>query len=439
MPYDELYRPQYHFTARENWLNDPNGLVYYEGEYHLFFQHNPEGVDWGNMTWGHAVSTDLLHWQQLPNALTPDELGTIFSGSAVIDWANTGGFQDGPEPALVAFYTSAGKPMAQSLAYSSDRGRTMRKHRGNPVVANLEGDNRDPKVFWHAPTERWVMALYLADERYILLGSPNLRDWEELSRLEVPGASECPDLFPLPLDGKAGQEQWVFWGASGVYLVGGFDGRTFTPHGEPQRSEYGRNGYAGQTYSDAPDGRRLQILWMAGGQYPEMPFNQQMSIPCELSLRSAAEGPRLYRYPVPELASLRVETEQEGKLALRTGQNPLAGLDVELLDLELELDPGTAQEVNLILRGVQVQYDVAAGMLRCLKREAPVTPVNGTLKLRALLDRASLELFCHDGHTVMDFCVLPEEGDKRASLTAAGGEAQVISLAAHRLQSVWEG
>ena len=260
--YQETYRPQFHFSAKENWLNDPNGLVYYKDEYHLFFQHNPTGIDWGNMTWGHAVSTDLLHWKQLPNAIEPDDLGTIFSGSAVVDWNNTSGFQTGTEKVLVAFYTSAGdyaaekKAFTQSIAYSNDRGRTWTKYEGNPVIGHIEGHNRDPKVIWHEPTQRWVMALYLDGNKFALLGSTNLKEWAPLCEIEMPGVTECPDLFELPVDGNPENMKWVFWGGNGNYVIGSFDGTNFTKETEPLQSEWGRNGYAGQTWSDIPGGRR---------------------------------------------------------------------------------------------------------------------------------------------------------------------------------------
>lgn len=434
--YDEIYRPQYHFTARANWLNDPNGLVYYQGEYHLFFQHNPTGIDWGNMTWGHAVSPDLLHWEQLDNALAPDELGTIFSGSAVVDWHNTSGFGSKEHPPLVAMYTSAGEPFTQSLAYSTD-GRALTKYAGNPVLGHVAGTNRDPKVLWHEPTGKWVMALFLDGNRYALFGSGDLQHWELLSSLEIPGAAECPDLFPLTLDDDPDDVRWVFWGASGVYLVGDFGGRTFTPRTEPLPTEFGLNGYAGQTYSDMPDGRRVQILWMRGGQYPDMPFNQQMSIPCELTLRSTPAGPRLYRSPVRELESLREQTTMAADLPLGPGDDPLAAMSAQLLDLECEVEVGDSRAIELTLRGTTLRYDVERQSLCCLGQEAPLAAPGGRIRVRALLDRSSLEIFANDGLVVMDFCFLPPEDDTRVSLTASGGAARLVSLAAHTLRSVW--
>ena len=238
--YGETYRPQFHFTARDGWLNDPNGLVYFAGEYHLFFQHNPKASTWGSMTWGHAVSTDLVHWQQMPNAIEPDALGTIFSGSAVVDWENTAGFKVWSEPALVAMYTAAGgsspesegQPFTQCLAYSNDRGRTWVKYAGNPVLPHIVGENRDPKVIWYAPEQVWVMALFLDGHNFALFTSPDLKEWERIQTLAIPGSSECPDFFPLPLDGEASKLKWVFTAANGKYLVGDFDGHKFAPQQE---------------------------------------------------------------------------------------------------------------------------------------------------------------------------------------------------------------
>ena len=191
--YQESLRPQFHFTSRTNWLNDPNGLVFYKGEYHLFFQHNPLGINWGNMTWGHAVSSDLLHWRQLDDAIAPDRLGTIFSGSAVIDWNNTAGLQTGTEKPLIAIFTSAGgtstesnkQPFTQSIAASNDRGRTFRKYDHNPVLGHIIGGNRDPKVIWHAASKKWVMALYLDGDQYALFSSTDLKNWGAAQRYPI--------------------------------------------------------------------------------------------------------------------------------------------------------------------------------------------------------------------------------------------------------------
>jgi fructan beta-fructosidase len=436
-PYQETYRPQFHFTPRKNWMNDPNGLVYYAGEYHLFFQHNPDGIDWGNMTWGHAVSRDLVHWQQLDHALRPDKLGTIFSGSAVVDRDNTAGFQSGPEKPLVAVYTSAGKPFAQSLAYSNDRGRTWTKYRDNPVLAHVKGENRDPKVIWHAPTKQWVMALYLDGHDYALFGSADLKHWKKLCDVPLPGSSECPDFFPLAVDDDSKRTKWVFWGANGNYRLGAFDGTTFQPETGPLRSLWGGNDYAAQTYGDIPadDGRRIQIAWMNGGRYHDMPFNQQMSFPRELSLRTTPEGVRLCMAPVREIKSLRGKRHSWASLALKPGDSPLAALHGELWDIDVEIEAGTVAEVALTVRGEPIRYDARGRTLHCLGHSAPLAPESGRVRLRVLVDRTSLEIFA--GHVTMCSCFLPDPADHSLALEVRGGKATLPSLTIYELNSAW--
>ena len=229
--YNEKNRPQFHFTSRRGWNNDPNGLIFYEGEYHLFYQHNPYEREWGNMHWGHAVSRDLVHWEELPIALYPDSHGTMFSGSAVIDYDNTSGFGNGKTPVMVAIYTADNpEKQIQCIAYSSDKGRTWTKYNQNPVIDSKakwnSKDTRDPKVFWYQPGKHWVLALNERDGHSIYT-SPNLKDWTYQSH--VAGFWECPELFELPIDGNPANTKWVMYGASGTYMLGSFDGKKFTP------------------------------------------------------------------------------------------------------------------------------------------------------------------------------------------------------------------
>lgn len=276
----EKYRPQFHVTSSTDWLNDPNGLVYFDGEYHPFFQ-RVSGSNDGNTivkSWGHAVSADLVHWTQLPDAISPDEHGSIWSGSTVVDWHDASGLGRDDKPPLIAFYTNATTPFDQQLAYSTDRGRTWTKD-PTPILANLHGANRDPKVIWHEPTRRWVMALYLDEPgHYALFASSDLKMWGKPKDVTLEGDNGCPDFFPLALDGDASKTKWIFTGASARYVVGTFDGKAFTPETDSLVGEYGPNFYAAQTFSDEPTGRRVQIGWMRGGRNPGMPFNQQMSI-----------------------------------------------------------------------------------------------------------------------------------------------------------------
>jgi sucrose-6-phosphate hydrolase SacC (GH32 family) len=443
--YDETYRPQFHFTARANWHNDPNGLVFYRGEYHLFFQHNPSGINWGNMTWGHAVSRDLIHWRQLDHALFPDRLGTMFSGSAVVDWDNTAGFQQGKEKALVAIYTAAGdtspeskgQPFTQCVAFSNDRGRTWTKFPQNPVLPHILGGNRDPKVVWHAPSSRWIMALYKDATTFAFFASPDLKQWTHLHDIEVPGCGECPDFFEMPVAGEPRTRKWVWTAANGHYLVGDFDGRKFTPETGPHIEDWGKNYYAVQTYSDIPpnDGRRIQIAWMNGGRYPGMPFNQQMSFPCELTLHRLPEGLRLARWPVKEIERLWTARRSLPHRNLLPGENPLAGITGELLDLQAEIQLGDATEAGFTIRGEPVRYVRADKQLVCLGKTAPLDAPEGRLRLRILVDRTSLEVFAQDGKVSMSSCFVPKPREQNLECFARGGTARIIALDVRPLRS----
>jgi sucrose-6-phosphate hydrolase SacC (GH32 family) len=434
--YQEKLRPQFHFSARRGWNNDPNGLVFYRGEYHLFFQHNPYGWNWGNMHWGHAVSRDLIHWQELPIALYPDAHGTMFSGSAVVDWNNSAGFQTGEEKPLVCIFTAAGHPFTQGLAYSNNRGRTWTKFGENPVLPNVVGENRDPKVIWYAPEKKWVMALYLDKSDYALFSSKDLKSWEKMSGVTIPGTSECPEFFEIALDGDQKNTHWIFYGGNGRYLVGTFDGRTFHPDSGPHDLHRGNCFYASQTYTDIPaqDGRRILIPW---GQMttPGMPFNQMMGLPVELTLRTTQDGPRLFANPAKEHASLVRTSHVVPPQLLRPGDNPLAEIRADLLDISSELICGEATEVGFNLRGVEVKYDVGKQELTCQDKKAPLQPVDGKIRLRVLVDRTSVDIFGNDGRLYMPMGVIVR-GDG-LGLYAKGGAARVNALEVRELKSAW--
>ena len=441
--YREKYRPQFHFTPMKNWTNDPNGLVYYKGAYHLFFQHNPSGINWGNMTWGHAVSTDLLHWKQLANAIEPDELGTIFSGSAVVDWNNTSGLQTGDENVLVAFYTAAGKfakpekPFTQCIAYSNDRGRTWVKYKGNPVIEHIRAENRDPKVIWHEPSKTWIMALYLDKNDFVLMSSKNLKEWKKLQDIVLPGSGECPDFFPLAVDGFPGNVRWVFWGANGRYLLGSFDGQKFTPETKAMTSVVGQY-YAAQTYSDIPasDGRRIQIAWMRKGKFPDMPFNQQMSFPCELKLRKFDEGIRLCLTPVKEIELLRNYCYDRSGKVVKPGDNILSDVSGELFEIQAEVEPVDNAVVGFMIRGVEITYNSREKVLKCGHKDTKLKKVKGRIKLHILIDRVSIEVFANDGKASLFWCS-PRFANNSLEFFARGGSAKVHKMKVWRLNSVW--
>ena len=445
--YQERLRPQFHFSSRRGWNNDPNGLVYYEGEYHLFYQHNPYGWKWGNMHWGHAVSTDLVHWRELGDAHYPDRLGTIYSGSAVVDAQDTAGFWSGQDEVLVCVYTSAGgtspastgQRFAQSIAYSNDHGRTWSKYEGNPVLGHIAGRNRDPKVIWHEPSRQWIMALYLEEHDYALFGSADLKGWSRLCDVELEGASECPDFFPLAVDGDPGNTRWVFWGANGSYALGSFDGQTFRPEGEVERYDWGGVSYAAQTWSDIPeeDGRRIQIAW-ARIEIPGMPFNQMMTFPCQLTLRTTPEGIRLFSQPVREIEGLRRQRHHWTGITLRGGGNPLSGIAGECFEVRAQFGVGDAAQFGLAVRGIPVVYDVGKETLSCQGRTAPLKPIDGKIRLQLLVDRVSIEIFGNDGRIALPVGMVPDEGAEPLAAWAEGGEVEIDSLEAYELGSAWE-
>ncbi|MBI5707213.1 MAG: glycoside hydrolase family 32 protein [Armatimonadetes bacterium] len=474
--YQESLRPQFHFTPKTGWTNDPNGLAYFKGEYHLFFQHNPFGTAWGNMTWGHAVSKDLVHWTQLDEAIRPDALGTIFSGSAVVDRANTTGFGSKGKPPLVCIYTAAGgtnpeskgQPFTQCLAYSTN-GRTFTKFDSNPVLSHVRAENRDPKVIWHAPSKRWVMALYLDASDYALFSSPDLKSWTKLCDVQMPGCGECPDFFPLGVDGWKGggvagrkhagdyaepstaelppfhtstpppSSKWVFWAANGRYQIGSFDGKSFKPETEVLQADWGPNSYAAQTYSDEPKGRRIQISWMQGGKYPGMPFNQQMSIPREMALRETPEGPRVCMAPIRELSRLRSAAVSKRNQVLKAAEALAFGAG-DLLEVRLVVDRSKTGSLRLTLGSAVVSLDFAKGVLTCQGREAPLPKGDDPIDLAIIFDRTSVEAFACGGMVTLAGCFVPN-GQPQSSpvlrLEATGASFKLPRLDSWILKSIW--
>ncbi len=443
--YQEKDRPQFHFSSKRGWLNDPNGLVYHKGEYHLFYQHNPYGWHWGNMTWGHAVSKDLVHWNELGDAIHPDELGTIFSGSAIIDAANTTGFKTGEEDPLVCIYTYAGdltpwskdQPFTQGLAYSNDRGRTFTVYEGNPVQGNIRGANRDPKVFWHEESEQWVIALYTDQSFIAFLTSPDLKSWELQSELKC--FDECPELFSLPVDGDKNNQKWVLYGGKCDYYIGDFDGKKFTPETEVLHLNRGNCFYASQTYNNIPeqDGRRVLIGW-GQVEFPGMPFNQMMDFPVVLTLRSTNEGIRMFAEPVEEISNLYAKEHRWMDETLKEDNNPLTELQGDLFDIEAELEVGKAKTIEFLIRGIPVSYDVATQTLTCQGMHAALPADDGRIHLRLLVDRASIEIFGNHGYVYMPMKARFDDKNKTLALSAKDGAAHIQTIALRELNSAWK-
>ncbi|MFX0561189.1 glycoside hydrolase family 32 protein [Tepidibacillus infernus] len=486
--YTEKYRPQFHFSPENQWMNDPNGMVFYNGEYHLFYQYHPNGTTWGPMHWGHAVSKDLVCWEHLPIALAPDEHGMIFSGSAVVDWNDTSGFFEG-NPGLVAIFTHADtypdseRPrQRQSLAYSKDNGRTWVKYEGNPVIT--EGnitDFRDPKVFWHGETNKWVMIL-AAGQTVRIYTSPNLKTWEFASEFgeghgSHQGVWECPDLFELPIDGNLDQKKWVLFvsigddpnyeeGSRTQYFIGDFDGKTFINNHLPETTlwiDHGRDNYAGVSWSDIPteDGRRIYIGWMSNWRYanvtPTKEWRSAMTIPRVLGLKSTKEGVRLVQTPIHELQSLREEKISIQNEEIVPGENLLANVNSNTFEIIAEFEIGTATEfgfkvcksdgeetiigynkenkkmfVDRTNSGEANFHEAFVG-----KHESNLGPQNNKITLHVFVDRSSVEVFGNDGDLVITDLIFPNEESKQMELYAKDGNVKLNSLELYILKSTW--
>jgi fructan beta-fructosidase len=454
--YNELYRPQFHFTPEKNWHNDPNGLVYYDGEYHMFYQYNPKGNEWGYMHWGHAISTDLVHWEHQPIALYPDENSedkeycTAFSGSAIVDKSNKLGKQQGEEKTLVAFYTS--QHCGQRIAYSTDKGRTWIKYEGNPVIPHDSTDDaRDPKVVWHESSQKYVMVLYRKtseDDKskgISFYTSGNLVDWDYKSH--VYGFYECPDLIPMQVTNRPEETKWVLFDGDGSYLIGNFDGETFTPETAKMPGDFGKNYYATQTWSNIPeeDGRIIQIAWMRGGNFPDMPFNGQMTFPAELELTKFNFGYKVTRKPVAEVELLHDKhySWRNKNLIPGINQNIVKSVKGDCLHIKGEFDLKSCSNFGFYFRnnkkktGTELLYDVKRGTLSILGISAPVPLINNKIILEILIDRASIEVYVNNGQTVISNCFTPDEGAENMTLFSSGGEVIVEKLDIYKLKSAW--
>ena len=453
----EKWRPIYHHTPAYGWMNDPNGLFYKDGLYHLYYQWNPYGSQWENMHWGHSVSRDLVHWENKGMALAPDALGTIFSGCAVVDHENTAGFGKG---AVVAFYTSAGESQMQSMAYSKDNGASFVKYDGNPVVTADVPDFRDPHVFWHQETARWVMLLAAGQEMRIY-SSSNLKDWQYESAFgegwgNHDGVWECPDLIKLPVRGT-NKEKWMlicninpggpFGGNATQYFIGQFDGHRFTCEDQPDETkwmDYGKDHYAAITFDNAPDGRHILMAWMSNWQYanlvPTLQYRSANAVPCDIDLFEHAGKTYVGRTPAKELLALR------GRRLLKRSAAARRTFDAEkgAYELLVNINPSAAGQTRLSLQNekgerVVLTYDVAAATLsvdRTLSGETDFSdafkvvttaPVRGQISgLRIFVDKSSVEVFDADGRLSLTHLVFPTQPYNTLLLqNSSGNEADV--------------
>ena len=388
----DFYRPSYHHTPSYGWMNDPNGMFYKDGVYHLCYQYNPYGSKWGNMHWGHAISRDLIHWKEVEPTIARDPMGHIFSGSAVIDKEGTAKYG---KDAIVALYTSASDKngQIQCMAYSTDGGYTFHKYPGNPVLTPFDGlkDFRDPKVFWYAPLKKWYM-IVSADKEMRFYSSPNLRDWTYVSAFgqgygAQPNQFECPDFFQLPVDGNPNKKKWVmivninpgclFGGSATEYFIGDFDGKNFVCDSKPSIAkflDYGKDHYATVTFSGVQD-RVLGIAWMSNWQYanvtPIRQYRGANTLPREFKLFTGKDG-QIYMSSnvVPEVAGLRKSFKRLPDLVITQGKESknLSSSKENAFEMEMDVTPGDAAKTGFILYNekgekVNIYFDMKAGRL----------------------------------------------------------------------------
>ena len=489
--FQEQYRPQFHFTPEAHWMNDPNGMVYFEGEYHLFYQYYPESSVWGPMHWGHAVSTDLIHWKHLPIALYPDSSGYIFSGSAVIDKANTSGLGQKGVPPMVAIFTyhdskaeKAGKIdfQNQGIAFSLDKGRTWTKYKNNPVLKNPGiRDFRDPKVMWHEPSKRWIMTLATMD-CVTFYSSPDLKSWTKESSFgkEIGahgGVWECPDLFRLKVK-DSDASKWVLFvsinpggpngGSATQYFVGDFDGHQFNPeHTETKWVDWGRDNYAGVTWSNIPetDGRRLFLGWMSNWDYatvvPTTVWRSATTFPREITLKKVDGKYSLVSLPVKEIDLIRdkaSKTEISSQNISGEKEIDLKGANLSQceINLDINLDKGLPEKFGLILEtgkgeSLKIGYSKSeakffidrtnAGNYSFSNKFTGVTQAPYVLKnqvhLQILFDAASVELFVDQGNLVMTDLLFPTESFKKIKAFSLGSGITLQNMEIVRLERIW--
>lgn len=472
----ETYRPVYHHTPVYGWMNDPNGMFYKDGVYHLYFQYNPYGSMWANMTWGHSTSTDLTHWTYEGTAIVPDAWGAIFSGSCVVDKDNTAGFGKG---AVVAFYTSAkstpwGDIQSQSMAYSLDNGKTFIKYEHNPILTSTERDFRDPKVFWYAPGKHWVMMLAVGQEMQIY-SSGNLKEWKKESSFGAMqgahgGVWECPDLVEVAVEGSK-EKKWVlicnlnpggpFGGSAAQYFVGSFDGKKFVNESPTQTKwlDWGKDNYATVTWSNAPAGRCIALGWMSNWQYannvPTTQYRSANTLARDLTLYRVGGELYLRSKPSPEIKKARAEEKKIPTFEVK-GNYEVASLLADnkgAYEIEMTIENKGTSKIDFSLMNekgekVAMYYDVvrkqfvmdrsASGIVG-FSRDFPavtVAPVRNTdqIHLRLFIDRSSVEAFGEDGEYVMTNLVFPAEPYNRMVFSSDKGSYIVKSMNVYRLQ-----
>ena len=474
--YKERFRPQFHFTPALHWTNDPNGLVYYNGQYHMFYQHNPMGIRWGHMSWGHAVSSDLIHWQHLPIAIAEENGVMIFSGTCVFDSNNTSGFGKNGKAPLVAVYTghTEGTNQSQHIAYSLDDGVTWSKYEKNPVLDLHKKDFRDPKIFWYDQKKYWVMALMLSDIHVLqFYSSPDLKEWKHLSDFgpagDTTGVWECPDLTQVPVDGEPGKKKWLLqmsMNASMQYFIGEFDGEKFINESTADkifRPDYGPDYYAAIAYNQLPASNKpTAIGWLNNWYYaqdiPTSPWRSMMSIPRTLRVKKINREWILLQNPVDAIRSLRsdrlasinnsvientnsfdIKSQQfEADVILQPGANSTCGIKLAVGNGHyFEIGYSTPTQTLYVDRSKTGNIDFNPEFQKRSRYETRLPLDNGLLTLKIFFDNSVVEVFANDGRAVMTMQLFPDQKDGGLEIFSTFGKSKVKSFALWNIKSCW--
>lgn len=452
--YDDVLRPKAHFCAARGWLNDPNGLYYYNGTWHISFQHNPFGTDWGNIHWGHAYGNDLYHWTETDDILKPDSWGVPFSGCAIVDHDNVLGLQSGSDPTIAAFYTAAGENgymsrnrlYSQCLAYSTDGGWTWQRYEGNPVLPFFTTNTRDPQVVWSDEDGQWVMVVFLYNNEYAFFLSPDLLHWTEAGHINIPEEWECPDFYKIKVE-ETGQYMWVLSGVHNRYLVGNFSGGIFTPITNAQHQDLNREYLAAHSFSNAPNDRRIQVGCIGNGDFPGLPFNQAFSFPKELTLHSYKGGYKLYAKPCIEIENGHKAGNiiTENNLLVNSSSSKTLSGGAIHAKAKIDLNKTTAGSFGFTMDNISFLYDresgsfsVSGGLLGKSFGAISTKPAEGILELELIYDCSILEVFVNSGEHSLTATFKDKISNKNISIVSSGGETFFKSLVMAELEPFWK-
>lgn len=433
--YSEPLRPQIHFTTKNGWINDPNGLIFLNGTYHMFYQHNPTESNWDNMHWGHATSTDLVHWKEEKIALFPDERGVIFSGSAILDENNLLGKNTDSQKTALLYYTTT-EPFSQCLSYSTNGFETIENYVDNPIIPNIKAANRDPKVIFCDELDCYIMALYLDNDIFCILKSDNLLNWKELQRLSLPGDNECPDIFPLT--DSNGNRKWIFSGAKGRYFVGNFKNGRFEPEQEAISHHYGHSVYAAQTFSNLPNGRTVQIAWDRWG-LPSENFSGQMGVPTELSLSFFENTYYLEARPVKEIEVLYNSTEHHENICVSRENDFRTFLEDTPYMIQIDSLIGDLGVTELQIFGRTIRFDLKKNEMSVGNNCAPISITAEKRDITIIVDRCSIEIFADGGKIYMSCLNRDTLCDRNIPylVIKSDNETVIEEMKTHSLKSIW--